>query len=59
MSGGRLSKRIMSGNLEGAVPRGRGGKDNKEWTDCVHNDIRAFVITGDWEAMVLKLRCVG
>ena len=27
MSGGRLSKRIMFGNLEGAVRRGRGGKE--------------------------------
>ena len=34
-------------NLEGAVRRGRGGKE-KEWTDCVQTDIRAFVITGDW-----------
>ena len=32
--GGRLPKRIMFGNLEGAVRRGRGGKE-KEWTDCV------------------------
>ena len=34
MSGGRLPKRIVFGNLEGAVRRGRGGKE-KEWTDCV------------------------
>ena len=53
MSGGRLPKRIMSGNLEGAVRRGRGGKE-KEWTDCVQSDIRAFGIMGDWKAMVLK-----
>ena len=53
MSGGWLPKRIMSGNLEGAVRRGRGGKE-KEWTDCIHSDIRAFAITGDWEAMALK-----
>ena len=26
--------------------RGRGGKE-KEWTDCVQSDIRAFGITGD------------
>ena len=33
MSGGRLQKkRIVFGNLEGAVRRGRGGKE-KEWTD--------------------------
>ena len=33
----------MFGNLEGAVRRGRGGKE-KEWTDCVQSDIRAFGI---------------
>ena len=46
MSGGRLPKRIVFGNLEGAVRRGRDGKE-KEWTDCVQSDIRAFGITGD------------
>ena len=53
MSGERLPKRIMFGNSEGAVRRGRGGKE-KEWTDCVQSDIRAFGITGDWKAMALK-----
>ena len=53
MSAGRLPKRIMLGNLEGAVRRGRGGKE-KEWTDCVQSDIRAFGITGDWKTMALK-----
>ena len=53
MSGGRLPKRIMFGNLEGAVRRGRGRKE-KEWTDCVQSDIRAFGITGDWETMAVK-----
>ena len=53
MSGGRLPKRIMFGNLEGAVRRGRGGKE-KEWTDCVQSDIRVFGITGDWKTMALK-----
>ena len=43
----------MFGNLEGAVRRGRGGKE-KEWTDCVQSDIRAFGITGDWETMAVK-----
>ena len=32
MSGGRLPKQIVFGNLEGAVRRGRGGKE-KEWID--------------------------
>ena len=50
MSGGRLPKRVMFGNLEGAVRRGQGGKE-KEWTDCVQSDIRAFGIMGDWKAM--------
>ena len=53
MSGGRLPKRIMFGNLEGAVRRGQGGNE-KEWTDCVQSDIRAFGITGDWKATTLK-----
>ena len=53
MSGGRLpTKRIVFGNLEGAVRRGRGGKE-KEWTDCVQSDIRAFGITGDWKTTAL------
>ena len=33
--------------------RGRGGKE-KEWTDCVQSDIRAFGITGDWKTMALR-----
>ena len=53
MSGGRLPKRIVFGNLEGAVRRGRGRKE-KEWTDCVQSDIRAFGIPGDWKGKALK-----
>ena len=53
MSGGRLPKRIMFGNLEGAMRRGRGGKE-KERTDCVQSDIRAFGITRGWETMAVK-----
>ena len=52
MSGGRLPKRIMFGNLEGAVRRGRGGKEKE--TDCVQSDIQAFGITVDWKTMALK-----
>ena len=33
--------------------RGRGGKE-KEWTECVQNDIRAFGIAGDWKATASK-----
>ena len=53
ISGRRLPKRIMFGNLQAAVRRGRGRKE-KEWTDCVQGDIRAFGITGDWKTMALK-----
>ena len=53
MSGGRLPKRIVFGNFEGAVWRGQGGKE-KEWTDCVQCDIQAFGIVGDWKATALK-----
>ena len=53
MSGGRLPKRIMFGNLEGEVRRGRGGKE-KEWADCVQSDIWAFGITRYWKATALK-----
>ena len=53
MSGGRLSKRNMFGNLKGTVRRGWGGKE-KEWSDCVQSDILAFGMTGDWKATALK-----
>ena len=53
MSGGRLPKRIVFGNLEGAERRGRGEKE-KEWTDCVQSDIRAFGIARGWKATALK-----
>ena len=53
MSGGRLPKQIVFGNLEGAVRRGRGGKE-KEWTDCAQSSIRAFSIAGDWKVTALK-----
>ena len=53
MSGGQLPKRIVFGNLEGAVRRGRGGEE-KEWTDCAQSVIRAFGIAWDWNATALK-----
>ena len=53
MSGVRLPKQIVFGNLEGAVRRGQGGKE-KKWTECVQSDIRALDIAGDWKATVLK-----
>ena len=36
-SGGRLPKRIVFGNLEDVVRKGRGRKE-KEWTDCLQSD---------------------
>ena len=53
MSGELLLKQIMFGILEGAVRRGRGGKEN-EWTDFVQSDIRTFSIAGGNKAMALK-----
>ena len=47
-----MSERIASGNLEGAMRRGRGGKE-KKWTERVQSDIRAFGITGDWKVTAL------
>ena len=40
-------------SLEGAVRRGRGGKE-KGWTDCVQSDIRALSKTVDWKSTALK-----
>ena len=54
MSGGRLPMRIVFGNLEGVVRRGRGVKEKEEWINCVQSDIRAFGITGDLKATRLK-----
>ena len=48
-----MPKQIVFGNLEGAVRRGRGGKE-KEWTDCVQSGRRAFGIAGDWKATALE-----
>ena len=53
MSGGRLPKRTVFENLEGAVRRGRDGKEN-EWTDYVQSGIQIFGITGDWKTTALK-----
>ena len=33
--------------------KGRGGKE-KEWTDCVQSDIRAFGITRNWKTTGLE-----
>ena len=55
MPGGRLLKRIVFGNLEGTVWRGRGQKE-KEWINCVQSDVWAFGIAGDWKAMALEAK---
>ena len=51
---GWLPKQIISGKREGAKRKGRGGKE-KEWTDCVQSDIRAFGIPGDWKSPALEV----
>ena len=48
----RLPKRVMSGELESAGKRGPGGKE-KQWTDCVADDLRLFGVTGDWRTATL------
>ena len=53
ISGGWLPKRIVFGNLEGALREGRGRK-NKEWIDCAQSDIRAFGIAWDQKIMPLE-----
>ena len=55
MSGERLPKLMVFGNLEDAVRRGRGGKE-KEWTDRVQSDIRESGIMGDWKATAFKAK---
>ena len=50
----RLPKRVMSGELENAGKRGPGGKE-KEWTDCVENDLRLFGVTWTGEPPHLTL----
>ena len=57
MSGGRLPKRIVFGNFEGAVRRGRGGKE-KEWTDCVQRERHPGVWhNGGLKSDGVTLRC--
>ena len=52
MSGGRLPKQIMFGNLEGAVRREGGGKE-KDWANSLRSDVRVFGIAGDRKATAL------
>ena len=47
----RLPKRVMWGELENAGKSGPGKE--KEWTDCVADDLRLFGITGDWSTAAL------
>ena len=56
MSDGYFPKRVVFGNLEGAIWRRRGGKE-KEWTDCVQSDIaRRRERQRDWETCTRKSR---
>ena len=48
----RLPKRVMSGELENAGKRGPEGKE-KEWVDCVADDLRLFGVTVDWSTAAL------
>ena len=48
----RLPKRAMSGELENAGKRAP-GREEKEWTDCVADDLRLFGVTGDWSTAAL------
>ena len=58
MSDHRLPKRVMSGELKNAGKRGPGAKE-KEWTDCVTDDLRLFGVTGDGEPPHMTLgRCI-
>ena len=52
MGDNRLPKGVMSGELEDASKRGPGGKE-KEWTDCVADDLRLVGIKGDWSTAAL------
>ena len=56
MSGGRLPKRTVSGNIgvQGGEDR-VGRKKRVQWTD-VQSEFRAFGITGDWEVTALEAR---
>ena len=47
-----LPKRVMSGELENSGKRGPGGKE-KEWTDCVADDLRLFGVPGDGRTAAL------
>ena len=51
----RLHKSVMSGELDNAGKRGPRGND-KDWTDCVGDDLRLFGITGDWSTAALDTR---
>ena len=45
-------RRSFRESLSNAGKRGPGGKE-KEWTDCVADDLRLFGITGDWSTAAL------
>ena len=53
MDAQRLPRRLILGKLDGARKRGRGRKE-KEWVDGVERNVRAFGISGDWEALSLQ-----
>ena len=48
----RLPKRVTLEELENTRKRGPGG-EQKEWTDCMTENLRLFGITGDWSTAAL------
>ena len=53
MDGDRLPNRVMFGGMEGPGQHGAGKKE-KEWTDCVAEEVGMFGIDGDWKAAALE-----
>ena len=53
MNGWWFPKRIVFGNLEDAMRRGRGAKE-QEWSDCVQSDIWEFGLSADSKAAALE-----
>ena len=48
-----LPKRNVFINREGVARRGRGGREQEEWIDGLHGDVREFGIAGDWKTTAL------
>ena len=55
MSGGRLPKRIVFGNLKGAGRKGRGGKEVLKVVRLRTERHPAFDIAGDWKSTAFRV----